>query len=158
MPPGPRPTPTALKLLNGNPGKRALPKNEPKPDLIENPEELLCPDYLVGDSKNAWNELLPVLIKMRVMSRADTTMLENLCLQIGIWRDATRKLATTSVLLADKKTKRIMGNPLIPIINRATALISKLCAEFGLTASSRSRIIASGGADSPADKWDEFAS
>lgn len=31
--PGCRPTPTALKLVRGNPGKRALPKNEPRPSL-----------------------------------------------------------------------------------------------------------------------------
>lgn len=30
---GPKPTPTALKVIRGNPGKRALPENEPTPQL-----------------------------------------------------------------------------------------------------------------------------
>ncbi len=31
--PGPRPTPTYLKLLRGNPGKRKLNKREPQPQI-----------------------------------------------------------------------------------------------------------------------------
>ena len=31
---GRRPTPTKLKLIKGNPGKRALPKDEPTPDPV----------------------------------------------------------------------------------------------------------------------------
>jgi hypothetical protein len=30
---GPRPTPTYLKLLRGNPGRRPINKNEPKPEI-----------------------------------------------------------------------------------------------------------------------------
>ena len=32
---GPKPTPTALKIVRGNPGKRALPKDEPTPPAGE---------------------------------------------------------------------------------------------------------------------------
>lgn len=39
---GPKPKPTAIKILEGNPGKRPLNLNEPKPQRIA-PE---CPVYL----------------------------------------------------------------------------------------------------------------
>ena len=32
--PGPKPKPTRLKVLQGNPGHQKLPKNEPKPRPI----------------------------------------------------------------------------------------------------------------------------
>jgi len=32
---GRKPKPTALKIIEGNPGKRPLNKNEPKPDIFE---------------------------------------------------------------------------------------------------------------------------
>ena len=36
---GRKPTPTYLKLLKGNPGKRSLNKHEPKPALLNKPPE-----------------------------------------------------------------------------------------------------------------------
>ena len=34
---GPKPTPTALKLLRGNPGKRPINVDEPQPRPVESP-------------------------------------------------------------------------------------------------------------------------
>jgi hypothetical protein len=43
--PGPRPTPTHLQLLRGNPSKRPLNKGEPVPDIpaaVPEPPAFLC--------------------------------------------------------------------------------------------------------------------
>jgi hypothetical protein len=63
--PGPRPTPTHLRLLRGNPGKRPLPKHEPRPagDLLH------APDWISSDrQKAAWAYAIanipPGLLKM----------------------------------------------------------------------------------------------
>ena len=54
---GRRPKPTHLKLLNGNPGKRAINPNEPKP-----PAELPAPpDYLSEIAKVEWQRIGEVL-------------------------------------------------------------------------------------------------
>jgi len=50
---GPKPKPTAIKILEGNPGKRPLNLNEPKPLQIA-PE---CPDWLLAEAKKEWNRL-----------------------------------------------------------------------------------------------------
>lgn len=51
---GPKPKPTKLKILAGNPGRRPLPKNEPvftgKP---------VMPHWLKPDAVKVWKELVP---------------------------------------------------------------------------------------------------
>lgn len=49
-------TPTALKLITGNPGKRQLPENEPKPT-----GKLEKPKWLKGKAGKIWNETAPKL-------------------------------------------------------------------------------------------------
>jgi hypothetical protein len=48
-PRGPKPVPTHLKLLRGNPGHQVLNKNEPQPMLGDEP--LPPPHYLDGYAK-----------------------------------------------------------------------------------------------------------
>jgi hypothetical protein len=38
MPTGPKPKPTSLKLVQGNPGKRPIPEDEPKPEVVKSPK------------------------------------------------------------------------------------------------------------------------
>ena len=51
---GPKPKPTAIKILEGNPGKRPLNLNEPKPLQIA-PE---CPDWLLDEAKKELKNVL----------------------------------------------------------------------------------------------------
>jgi len=50
---GPPPTPTSLKILKGNPGKRPLNKKEPKPKL----EIPTCPAHLCPEGKGEWKRV-----------------------------------------------------------------------------------------------------
>ena len=45
---GRKPKPTALKVLEGNPGKRPLNENEPKPEN----KAPRCPSWLEQEAKN----------------------------------------------------------------------------------------------------------
>ena len=47
---GRKPKPTSLKVLEGNPGKRQLNPNEPKPDASV-PK---CPAWLSKEAKREW--------------------------------------------------------------------------------------------------------
>jgi hypothetical protein len=53
---GPPPKPTALKLIAGNPGKKALPKDEPKPkvELPSKPRHLTTEEQLAKASALAF--------------------------------------------------------------------------------------------------------
>jgi len=72
-------TPTNLKVLHGNPGKRALPVDEPEPERIDSdtppPEQIAN----MSDAVKAWQDVLPRLCNMQVMTEADIPMLVLYC-------------------------------------------------------------------------------
>lgn len=75
--------PTALKLVDGNPGHRPIAKNEPKPVLIDRAS---CPHRLKGRLRDAWNEVAPVAFAMKIVTDADLVALESLAVALGrVW-------------------------------------------------------------------------
>jgi phage terminase small subunit len=69
---GRRPTPTALKIIRGNPGKRAINHAEPKPPAgpLERPEHL---DEVAAAE---WDRIVPILAAMGVATTADRAAVE----------------------------------------------------------------------------------
>ena len=65
------PKPTALKVLQGNPGKRAINHNEPKPPM----EPVTPPDWLPDEGKTIFYELAAVLKPMHVLTVAEFSCL-----------------------------------------------------------------------------------
>ena len=51
--PGRKPKPTSLKVLEGNPGKRALNDTEPKPEK----KAPKCPTWLNKEAKKEWKRI-----------------------------------------------------------------------------------------------------
>ncbi len=70
-----RPTPTALKLLRGNPGKRAINGSEAKPPAGDLP----CPEHLTPIAAAEWARIVPVLVRLGLATVADRTVLEAYC-------------------------------------------------------------------------------
>ena len=70
-----RPKPTPLKLIGGNPGKRPLPENEPKPY----PKAPECPADIDKDAKKVWKRLGPKLEKLGLLTETDGDLFSMLC-------------------------------------------------------------------------------
>jgi P27 family predicted phage terminase small subunit len=163
---GPAKTPTALTVLRGNPGKRALPKNEPQPREVPP----YCPEHIRADkvALREWNRVLAILTQMRVVSEADYITLGNLCLAYSTMIAAQEKIAALNasgsgigglVVVVGKKAitrKTVDGtlvttespgfmqiSPLLSIVSNSILTITKLCREFGLTPASRPGVKAS---------------
>ena len=66
---GRKPKPTALKKLEGNPGKRKLNKKEPIPGK-EMPD---CPQWLLPDAKDEWVRLCEKLNQIGELTEVDRT-------------------------------------------------------------------------------------
>ena len=132
---GPSPTPTAIKALRGNPGRRPLPANEPQATVAEP----YRPAHLDDDAIAEWNRIVPLLLAMRVLTEADYLSLANLCQAYSTLVKAQKKLNATG-LLVKAPSGYPMQSPLITIINQNTDIVTKLCREFGLTPSARSRV------------------
>src|SRR3954447_21751271 len=132
---GPAPKPTAIKRLEGNPGKRKLNEAEPTPTLGA-PE---CPDHLDDVARKEWDRLTTILTAMKVLTEADYIALANLCQAYSTLINAQRQLNKTGILYKTK-SGYIQQSPLLGIIHTQTTIVNNLLREFGLTPSSRTRV------------------
>lgn len=156
MPAGRKPTPTHLKLVKGNPGKRKLNKREAKPDLAQ-PS---VPTFLNDDAKVEWGRVVGTLFNAGLMTEIDRGALAAYCQAYGRWAQAERALARmaardelTSALMIKTSNGNAIQNPLVGIANKAKSDMVRYAAEFGMTPSARSRVEAK----PPHEKADPFS-
>ncbi len=136
---GRKPQPTALKLIKGNPGKRPLNKKEPEPAE----GHLYCPQHLSKEARKEWRRIVPILYQMHIARKPDQAAIAAYCQTYGRWVDAERKMADLgdNALLTKTSNGNIIQSPLVGIANRSMELMLRFMVEFGLTPSSRSRIV-----------------
>ncbi len=137
--PGRRPTPTALKLVTGNPGKRTLNKNEPKPRA----KAPTCPAHFDAKGKAVWKKLCTLLKGMGVLTEADGFALERL---VDCYRDIEECRELIEKDGRTYKTEDMNGNILVknnPAVTQqraADAMFKSYLVEFGLTPAARSKV------------------
>jgi len=139
---GAKPTPTSVKIVTGNPGKRQLPKDEPQPKS-RRPKP---PAHLNADAQEEWERIEDELDALGILSGLDRAALAAYCQAYGRWTQAERALAKMSNQADGLIIKTVSGNmiqnPLVGVANKAMADMVRYAAEFGMTPSSRSRISA----------------
>jgi P27 family predicted phage terminase small subunit len=149
---GPKPKPTALKKLLGNPGKRALNEHEPIP-----PEgEIKPPPSVRAGARKYWDYYAPILVSMRVLTVADVGLLGRYCNLLQRYEILDEFLmakgpAGTTYALKDKNGKA-RGAQEIPQAWEYRQVHGQLLAmerELGLTPSSRTRLRVENAATSP---------
>ena len=141
---GRKPKPTNLKRLEGNPGRRPLNKNEPKPIPIA-PE---CPEWLSNKAKEEWARAAPVLERLGLLTELDRAVFAGYCQNYGKWVEAEKFLKEKGTTYAYPRKDKdgntislyIAPYPQVAIARQCMELIIKLCAEFGMTPSSRGRM------------------
>lgn len=134
---GRKPVPTVLKLINGNPGKRQLNRNEPKP-VTAIPT---CPAHLSPTGKAEWKRLARYLHDLGIISELDRAALAAYCQAYGRWVEAERKLKETPTLLRTP-AGYVQPSPWLAISNKNLELMHKFMSELGLSPVSRSRVTA----------------
>ena len=146
---GRKPKPTALKKLEGNPGKRKLNTKEPVPGKGL-PD---CPAWLLPDAKEEWQRLSEKLNQMGVLTEVDRSAFAAYCQSYARWKEAQAHISSEG---ATYETENGMQrpNPYVAICNTEQRLMMQAASEFGLTPSARSRIIAAVGKE---DDEDEMA-
>lgn len=98
---GRRPTPTKLKLLRGNPGKRRLNRAEPRAKRLEKMPH--CPRHLQGHARQAWRQQGETLLRSGILTELDLGAFALLCDAYGRWTDATDQLRETGLLVRDRR-------------------------------------------------------
>lgn len=140
-----KPKPTKLKILEGNPGKRPLNENEPIPQSIA-PE---CPDWLLDEAKKEWNRLAPELERLGLLTSIDRVAFAGYCQSYAKWKIAEEFIkkngATYRIPKRDKEGKiisvYIAQFPEVAIARHSLRQIRMFAQEFGLTPSSRGRLL-----------------
>jgi P27 family predicted phage terminase small subunit len=99
-----------------------------------------CPDYLDEVAKKEWGRLTTILTAMKVLTEADYIALANLCQAYSTLMNAQRQMNKTGILYKTK-SGYIQQSPLLGIIGAQTRIVNDLLREFGLTPSSRTRIM-----------------
>ena len=139
----PKPTPTALRLIKGNPGKRAINKNEPKPTRGV-PK---CPAHLDAKAKTAWAKLCKSLDEMGILTLADQYALEVLVSIYARIRDLQKAVkdygSTTYTTISTAGEKVVKAYPEVSQLEKAESLFRSYLTEFGLTPSARTKVEAS---------------
>jgi P27 family predicted phage terminase small subunit len=132
---GRRPKPTRLKVLTGNPGKRPLNQNEPRPA----PEIPECPPELGPVARREWDRLVGELGKLKLVTNLDRAALAAYCGAYALWSEATEAIQKYGTMVKSPSGYPIQS-PYVAIANRLAELMMRISAEFGFTPASRSRI------------------
>lgn len=143
--PGRKPKPTHLKVLEGNPGKRPLPRNEPKPQPVP-PKR---PAWLTGEGRREWEQVVPELSRLGLLTKVDGAALAGYCQSWADYVETTRFLKKHGRTF-ETPNGYVQQRPEVSIAQKSLQLVKAFCAEFGLTPSSRGRL------SLPGEKDDDF--
>jgi P27 family predicted phage terminase small subunit len=124
-----------MKLLTGNPGKRPLNEDEPRPEAAI-PD---CPPELGPVAKQEWDRLVEQLAPLRMITHLDRAALASYCAAYALWVEATLAIQTYGAMVKSP-TGYPIQSPYVSIANRQTEIMMRIACEFGFTPASRSRI------------------
>lgn len=133
---GRKPKPTAVKLLEGNPGKRPINKREPTPQKVA-PK---CPTWLNEEAKLEWDRLADKMMNLGTLTEMDMAAFAGYCQSYARWKEAEEFIEKHGTIV---KTPSGYWQqvPQVSIAQTNLKIMLKFCSEFGLTPSSRSRMI-----------------
>ena len=133
---GRKPKPTAMKELEGNPGKHPLNTSEPKP----NKKAPACPKWLEPEAKKEWRRLAKQMEAIGILTEVDMAAFAAYCQSYARWKEAQEHIDSEgSTFETDKGYQQ--QTPWVGIANTNQKLMLQAASEFGLTPSSRSRIV-----------------
>lgn len=139
------PKPTSLKLIAGNAGKRALNKQEPDPDYLQ---DLTPPTWLSASAKLVWDEMAPQANKAKLLTAVDVQAFAMGCVAVAEYRKATAKVdAVGSIKTKHEKNEEgvlvELGEHLNPWAGAQSMYFKQamaMFAQFGMTPRARTGI------------------
>ncbi len=132
---GPPPKPTRLRVLEGNPSKRALNDREPEP-----PAGLPhCPKELDRAARAEWRRVGSALEEMGVVTQVDGAALAAYCALYSRWLEAESQIKKHGMVIRSPNG-HLMQSPYLNIANKCLDKMRGFLQELGLTPSSRSQV------------------
>lgn len=130
------PKPTALKIKQGNPGKRAL--NDSETPVVRD-EVVRAPGHLGAVARREWGRLKRKLGPAGLLTALDADVLAMYCQAFARWVEAEDQLARFGPVVKTKNGN-LVQNPYLAVANRSMEQMLAYARELGMTPSARSRI------------------
>lgn len=137
---------------------RKVRKQSPPPSVLV--LEADPPSHLSPTAQRVWMEIVPKLIKSKIVSTLDIVALTTLCEELGFYYDSISQ--TRKITVINASTGKVTINKDLLALRRAANNSLKtamsLMARFGLTPTDRQKIVSgeAGGAKSPDDPMSDF--
>lgn len=148
---GRKPTPTAIKKLEGNPGKRPLNDKEPKPERKAPP----CPKWLDKEAKKEWKRLASKMEMMGVLTEVDMAAFAGYCQSYARWRENEEFISKNGSLVRTP-SGYWQQVPQVSMAQQYLKQMGRFAEQFGLTPASRSRIISDENSTCISDEMEEL--
>lgn len=150
-------TPTKLKVLRGTTRLDRTTPHEPQPPAAPKAEK--PPTWLSPKARPWWNRVRPLLVRMQVLSGADTVALGLLCDALAEYIEARNVLVKRGMTYESETSdgsKIIRRRPEWDVAKDAWRRAKLMATEFGLTPAARAKVSASdvGPAD-PLEAWEQ---
>ena len=141
---GPRPAPTALKLLRGSRKDRLNPREPtPPPGPVEMPATLSPP------AQPIWARLAPICLAMGTLTTADLGAFATLCeLQATLEMACAQKARPTFRPLVKNR-----AHPALKLERETAGALRPYFEKFGLDPIGRARIVLPPAPEAPPSKW-----
>ena len=138
---GPAAKPTALRQLQGNPGKRRLNHGEPRPGARERVPS--APQWLSLEAKKHWRRVAPRLHAAGLLTEVDVVGLAMLCEALAQYVEG-KEIAEREGAIAISDQGNVYQHPAIGLMKTARTDVLRWAREFGMTPAARSRISVEG--------------
>lgn len=145
---GRKPVPTHLRVIRGNPGKRAMNQNEPMPtgDLLDPPE------WMNESQKAGWNYAVENAPR-GLLKKLDRSVLVAWAVAEDLHQQASLMLEKYGMLTKAPNTGLPIQSPYLPIVNKQAAIMLKAAEQLGFSPVSRSRVQLVGEVIPEDDRW-----
>lgn len=130
------PKPTALRVIQGNAGKRKLNKNEPSADALEVVPE--PPEWFGPIAIAAWHQVAPWLIEAKILTGTDLHNLEAFCMAYQRWREAQDDITKKGIVVMGAKQE--IKNPACTVANETMRQMATFGSALGLDPAARARL------------------
>jgi P27 family predicted phage terminase small subunit len=131
---GPQPTPTPILQARGS--WRAKGRADEVQFERGKPS---CPAFLGKEARAEWKRQVKALDAAGILALADRAMLAVYCEAWGEFAEASARVAEIGLLTKDS-AGRVAVNPLMKVRNRAAERVMQIAAQFGFSASARTRL------------------
>lgn len=131
---GRKPKATTAKILAGERSDRV---NRSEPRLTRSVP--VRPDHLDAFGEEAWDDIVPKLAELGVLTELDGHALALYCSTYSRWRTACEEIRVGGVTSFTDQGS-LKSNPAVSVASQCERFMTAILLEFGLTPSSRSRV------------------